>query len=227
MVGHCTHPPLTPIPPPSLTLALPTWQRVFKEFFFKASRRRPSAYQSHPSWIGRTRRYPSAARLSSTSAYHFSGICPAIPALTVATDHMNDNIAMLTELDEMKATTDQIMNAARLQDLLPARVSTQSAGGMLEMRTMWDKEGVGEWRVCFWSTIRVLSTCIILQKGNLNTRRIEHLLVCRPLLCCRGLLLLVLELLDARGPTLRRCVLCLLRGRGSTAITAAAASALR
>ena len=43
-----------------------------------------------------------------------------IPDLSVATDNMTSNVAMLTELDEQKFGTEQIMTAGGLHDLLPS-----------------------------------------------------------------------------------------------------------
>ena len=99
---------------------------MFKEFFFQGEQEKALGLPVTPFMDRPNASIPKAQLgfLKYLCLPLFQGICPAIPALTVATDHMNDNIAMLTELDEMKATTDQIMNAARLQDLLPARVST-------------------------------------------------------------------------------------------------------
>ena len=46
-----------------------------------------------------------------------------IPDLSVATDHMASNVAMLTELDEQKLGTEQIMTAGGLHDLLPSHAA--------------------------------------------------------------------------------------------------------
>ena len=105
----------------SRSLALPTWQRVFKEFFFQGEQEKALGLPVTPFMDRPTASIPKAQLgfLKYLCQPLFKAMAVAIPSLEVACDCMAENVLMLTALEEGKYGTEQIMSAGRLQDLLP------------------------------------------------------------------------------------------------------------
>ena len=104
-------------------------QRVFREFFHQGDRERALGLAVTPFMDRPNASIPKAQLgfLKYLCQPLFGAIEGVIPAASVATGFMADNIAMLTELDEQKVETDKIMSAASLQTLLPHFAARASA----------------------------------------------------------------------------------------------------
>jgi len=96
-------------------------QRVFREFFHQGGEEKALGLPVTPFMDRPTASIPKAQLgfLKYLCQPLFKAMLQVIPDLSIATDNMADNLGMLTELDEKKVGTEEIMSAASLGALLP------------------------------------------------------------------------------------------------------------
>ena len=96
-------------------------QRVFQEFFRQGAMEKELGIPVTPFMDRPTASIPKAQLgfLKYLCQPLFQALVKIIPSLSVATDCMTANLAMLNELEEGKFGTEQIMAAERLRTLLP------------------------------------------------------------------------------------------------------------
>mmetsp|Transcript_6533 Transcript_6533/g.13518 ORF Transcript_6533/g.13518 Transcript_6533/m.13518 type:complete len:1067 (-) Transcript_6533:207-3407(-) len=96
-------------------------QRVFREFFFQGEREREAKIPLTPFMDRSTASIPKAQQgfLKYICTPLFRALVEVIPSFQVGVDNANDVIETLHDLEAF--TTDEIMGAARLGDLLPNR----------------------------------------------------------------------------------------------------------
>jgi hypothetical protein len=97
-------------------------QRVFREFFYQGEQEKERHLPVTPFMDRPTASIPKAQLgfLKYLCQPLFKALVKVIPSLTVATDFIDQNLVMLTELDEGKIGTETIMAAARLGEILPS-----------------------------------------------------------------------------------------------------------
>jgi cGMP-inhibited 3',5'-cyclic phosphodiesterase A len=111
-LGSTAHPPVVYF----------NWmQRVFKEFFHQGQLEHELGIPVTPFMDRPTASIPKAQLgfLKYLCLPLYNAIVVVIPNLSVAQKCMEDNIAMLQQLEDGKVDTETIMSASRLQDLLP------------------------------------------------------------------------------------------------------------
>ena len=120
-LGSTAHPPV---------VYFDWMQRVFREFFYQGEQEKALGIPLTPFMDRPTASIPKAQLgfLKYLCQPLFKAMVNVIPALSVATDCMSENLQMLTALDEGKFGTEQIMTAGRLNDLLPDHCPQPSAG---------------------------------------------------------------------------------------------------
>ena len=97
-------------------------QRVFREVFYQGEQEKERHLPVTPFMDRPTASIPKAQLgfLKYLCQPLFKALVMVIPSLTVATDFIDQNLVMLTELDEGKIGTETIMAAARLGEILPS-----------------------------------------------------------------------------------------------------------
>ena len=119
----------TATPPP---IYFDWMQRVFKEFFYQGEQEKKLGLPVTPFMDRASASIPKAQQgfLKFICQPLFKAIGTVVPAVQLPNEHMEANLAMLVKLEDF--STDQIMGAATLSDLLPKDYGPGSAfGGVL------------------------------------------------------------------------------------------------